>query len=114
MSIYLTLKVFHIIAVFLFLTTTSILFFSEKEHLVFKIIAGISGWIILLLGMGLALELGGELPFWIMAKFVIWFILTGFYMMVIKRFRHYRVPAYIFLITLASLAVFLAVFKPVF
>ncbi len=109
---YLFLKVTHLIAIFLFLTATSVTFFSEKDSVSFKIVAGVSGMIVLVTGLGLVLIVGSEVPFWVLVKFVIWLVLTGGGALVAKRFLKLRVPAYLILILLASTAAFLAIYKP--
>lgn len=113
MLIYVFLKATHLIAIFLFLTATSVTFFSEKDSVSFKIVAGVSGMVVLISGLGLVLIVGREVPFWVLAKFIIWLVLTGGGALVAKRFLKLRVPAYIILIILASSAAFLAIYKPI-
>ena len=111
---YLFLKVLHLIAIFLFLTATSVTFFSEKDPVGFKVVAGVSAMVILVSGLGLTFMVGGGSPFWILAKFVIWLVITGFGAIIAKRFLKFRVPAYFLLLLLASAAAFFAVYKPTF
>lgn len=112
MLTYSILKTIHIAGVFLFLTAVSVLFFSENKHYGFKIISNVSLLLILIAGLGLIFQTHVGVPIWVIVKFGIWVLLGGMGAVVASRFPRYRVPAYIALILLASLAAFLAIHKP--
>ena len=112
MLTYSILKTIHIAAVFLFLTAVSVLFFSEKLRIGFKITTNVSLLLILIAGLGLIFQPHIGMQLWVIAKFGIWVLLGGIGAVVASRFPRYRVQAYIALIALATLAAFLAIHKP--
>lgn len=105
-------KVIHIVSVIVFLTATAITFFSTAQKVTFKILAGLSTFIIFFSGLILLIKLSQGVPGWAMGKFVIWLVVSAMGAIVAKRVKGFRLSAYGALIILASGAIFLAVVKP--
>ena len=112
---YETYKLIHIASIFIFLTSASVLLLANPPGKLWKIITGISSFMILVAGFGLLARLGmtSGIPNWAIAKIVIWLVVTGLGHMVAKRFPQQASKAYVATLTLAILAAWLAVFKPV-
>ena len=83
---YESYKVIHLAAIFVFLTSAGVLLLARPEGRLWKIVTGISSFLILLGGMGLLARIGGGFPPWVQAKLVIWLIITGLGHIVAKRF----------------------------
>lgn len=112
---YETYKVIHLAAIFIFLSSASVLLLAKPPGKFWKILTGVSSLLILVAGFGLLARLGmtSGMPNWVIAKIVIWLFVTGLGHMVAKRFPEQAMKAYWATLVLASLAAWLAVFKPV-
>lgn len=110
-------KTIHIASIFVFLTATSVTFFmtpGAKGILIgFKIVCGLFGFLIFFTGLGLILSMNIGFPLWAMSKGFLWLLLMVFGAIVAKHFTRFRILAYLLLIFLATVAVFLAVYKPI-
>ena len=105
-------KVMHLVSVFIFLTSTSALLIGKMRNKMLAITSGVSSLFILIAGMGLVARLHVGFPPWVIAKLVIWLVITGMGHMVAKRFPRYAMQAYWLAMVLASTAAWLAVYKP--
>jgi uncharacterized membrane protein SirB2 len=110
---YQAYKVIHLAAIFLFLSSASVLLLAKPPGKFWKMITGLASFFILLGGMGLVARMyGREFPGWVQAKIVIWLIVTGLGHLVAKRFPAQAMKAYWTTVLLATLAAYLAVYKP--
>lgn len=105
-------KVIHLASIFLFLAGAAVLLLTEKRTMYWKLFTGITSFFILFGGMGLMARLGGGFQPWIMAKIIIWLVVTGLGHMVAKRFSGFSKQAYWFTIALAITAACIAIYKP--
>jgi len=112
---YETYKVIHLASIFIFLSSASVLLLARPAGKFWKILSGASSLFILVAGFGLLARLGmtSGIPNWAIAKIVIWLVITGLGHMVAKRFPEQAMKAYWATIVLATLAAWLATFKPV-
>lgn len=78
------------------------------------ILTGIATFFILVGGMGLMARLGSGFQPWIIAKLVIWFVVSGMGHMVAKRFAKQGRLAYVIIMLLAITAATFAIYKPMF
>ena len=109
---YLTYKFIHVVSIFVFLCCASIAYAMPERRKLFAILIGVSSFFVLVGGMGLMARLGNGFQPWIIAKLVIWLVLTGGAHMIAKRVpspAKYGIP---FLIGGGALAAWLALFKP--
>lgn len=113
MITYQAYKLIHLTSIFLFLTSVAIMLMAGKTNKVWKVITGISSFFILLGGMGLMARLQVGFQPWIIAKLVIWLLVTGGGHIVVKRFAKYSVYAYWIVMLCAIGAASLAVYKPI-
>jgi uncharacterized membrane protein SirB2 len=95
----------------------SLLLGHEQRSKGIKIATGVFTLLILVGGMGLLARLGhshaAPMPGWVIAKVVIWFALAVFIPVASKRLPpNRRMLAFWFSLILASLAIYLAVYKP--
>ncbi len=111
---YQTYKVIHLASIFIFLSGAAVLLLARPEGKAWKMITGISSLMILVAGFGLLARLGltSGMPPWVVAKIVIWLIVTGMGHIVAKRFPGAAVKAYWATMILAVFAAYLAVVKP--
>lgn len=112
---YQTYKVIHLASIFIFLSGAAVLLVANPPGRFWKILTGVASMLILLAGFGLLarLDLMGAIPAWAIAKMVLWAAITASGHVVAKRFPGAALPAMWGIVALASLAAFLAVFKPV-
>lgn len=106
-------KVFHLAMIFVFLSGAAVLLLSGNKGKYWKIITGISSFLILVTGMGLLARLGGGFPPWVLGLTIIWLIVTGLGHLVAKRFPDKGLAAYWVIMALSAVAACLAVYKPV-
>jgi hypothetical protein len=106
-------KVFHLAMIFIFLSGAAVLLLAEKKTVFWKMLTGISSFFILVSGMGLIAKLGGGFPPWAVGLLVIWLIVTGLGHLVAKRFPAKGMQTYWVIMVLASLAAYLAIYKPI-
>jgi type IV secretory pathway TrbD component len=104
-------KVLHLASIFLFLTGASILLIGGRSKL-WSAITGAASLLILIFGFGLAHVGGYGMQPWVMAKFVIWLVVTMMGHMVAKRWPKQGMLAYWITLILAVAAAALAVYKP--
>lgn len=116
---YQVYKVMHLAAIFVFLSSAAVLLLSDKKTKFWKILTGISSFVILFAGMGLVARLypsanggGGFSQPWVQAKIVIWVAVTALGHLVAKRFPGFGMKAYWATMILAVLAAGLAIYKP--
>ncbi|HEY8278575.1 MAG TPA: hypothetical protein VIH99_03055 [Bdellovibrionota bacterium] len=109
---YESYKVIHFAAIFVFLSSASVLLLARPAGKAWKMITGLSSFVILVAGMGLLARIGGGLPLWVQVKMVIWLAITGLGHLVAKRFPAQAAKAYMATLALATLAAWLAVYKP--
>jgi uncharacterized membrane protein SirB2 len=108
-------KVIHFVSIFIFLSSAAVLLLSDRKTLFWKVITGVASFFILFGGMGLMARLypgQGFQQSWIVAKIVIWLVLTGLGHLVAKRFPAHGLKAYWATMILAICAAMLAVYKP--
>ncbi|MGZ3713295.1 MAG: hypothetical protein ACXVBE_16135 [Bdellovibrionota bacterium] len=105
-------KVMHLVAIFIFLSGAAVLLLSKTRSKFWTITTGVASFFILLAGMGLVARLQVGFPPWVVAKMVIWLVVTGLGHIVAKRFSAYAMQAYWLTIILAGTAATLAVYKP--
>ncbi len=106
-------KVIHFTAIFVFLSSASVLLMAKPQGPLWKIITGLSSFMILVAGMGMIQRGALGYPMWVQAKLVIWLVVTGLGHLVAKRFPAQAQKAYWITMVLAILAAILAVYKPV-
>lgn len=104
-------KVLHLVAIFLFLSGAAVLLNGQRTRY-WMVLTGGASFFVLFGGMGLMARLGGGFQPWIIAKIVIWLVVTGLGHMVAKRFPSQGRKAYWATIALAGTAAWLAVYKP--
>ncbi len=110
---YESYKVIHLAAIFVFLSSASVLLLAKPQGKMWKIVTGVASFVILVAGMGLGARLyGSALPGWVQAKIVIWLVITGLGHLVAKRFPSQGLRAYWTTMLLAFVAAYLAVNKP--
>jgi hypothetical protein len=110
---YESYKVIHLAAIFVFLSSASVLLLARPAGKTWKMITGLASFVILVAGFGLVARVtGGALPGWVIAKIVIWLVVTGLGHLVAKRFPAQAAKAYWLTLVLACTAAYLAVFKP--
>lgn len=109
---YQVYKLIHLTSIFLFLTGASVLLLAKPKSVFWKILTGLASFFILLGGMGLMARLGNGFQPWIQAKLVLWFAVTGLGHLVAKRFPGFALKAYWITILLATLAAYIAIYKP--
>jgi hypothetical protein len=109
---YESYKVLHLAAIFVFLSSASVLLLARPAGRFWKMVTGLSSFVILVAGMGLLAKIGGGMPGWVQAKLVIWLTVTGLGHLVAKRFPAQAAKAYWTTVTLAVIAAGLAVYKP--
>jgi hypothetical protein len=107
-------KLIHLAGIFVFLTTGAILLVGRFKSLPLKIVTGLASFVVLFGGMGLMARLGVGFQPWVVAKLIIWLGLTGVSHMVAKRFPKLGMATYIGMVCLASVAAYIAIFKPNF
>jgi hypothetical protein len=105
-------KVLHLVAIFIFLSGSAVLLAGKQRSKFWMITTGVASFFVLLAGMGLVARLQVGFPPWVIAKAVIWLVITGLGHMVAKRFPAYAMQAYWLTIVLAGTAATLAVYKP--
>lgn len=106
-------KVLHFFSIFVFIVSSSLLLLVPDRARFFNALSGVAALLILTAGMGLMARLGGGFQPWIVAKMVIWFLVTGFIHFMAKRFPHKAQLALWVMIALTTLAAFFAVYKPI-
>ncbi|MCO5142495.1 MAG: SirB2 family protein [Oligoflexia bacterium] len=109
---YQVYKLIHLTSIFFFLTSVAVMLVAGKTGKIWKIITGISSFFILLGGMGLMARLQAGFQPWIVAKLVIWFLVTGGGHIAAKRFAKQGVLAYWVVMGFAIAAATLAIYKP--
>lgn len=100
-------KIIHLTCIMLTFTAMSIQLVGEKDLKIFKIIAGISSFLILVSGMGLLARVGvthGNIPTWGILKILIWLILAVGLPVAGKRLKQYGLLIYWIAILLFFLA----------
>lgn len=109
---YESYKVLHFAAIFVFLSSASVLLMARPAGKLWKIVTGIASLVILVAGFGLLHKGGYGFPVWVQIKLMIWLLITGMGHIVAKRFPSQSANAYWATMALAILAATLAVFKP--
>ena len=110
---YESYKVLHLAAIFVFLSSASVMLVARPAGAFWKMLTGISSLVILIGGMGLVAKLlHGAMPGWVVGKLVIWLIVTGLGHVIAKRFPKQGGLAMGITLGLAAVAAWLAVFKP--
>ena len=107
-------KVIHLASIFIFLSGAAVMLTTSTKNKFWTITTGIASFFIILGGMGLMARLGGGFQPWIIAKLVIWFIISALGHMVAKRFASQGKLAYVITMVLAVLAASFAIYKPMF
>jgi hypothetical protein len=109
---YESYKLLHLAAIFVFLSSASLLLLAPSKGVLWKMVTGISSLLILVAGMGMLHK--GELGFppWVQGKLVIWLAVTGLGHLVAKRFPAQAKKAYWIMMGLAIFAAALAIYKP--
>ncbi len=102
-------KLLHIASIFVFLTGASILLVGGRSKL-WSAITGAASLLIVIFGFGLAHVGGFGMQPWIMAKFVIWLVVTGMGHMVAKRCPQKGMLAYVLTMILSIAAAALAIY----
>lgn len=106
-------KLLHLAAIFVFLTSASVLLIAKPQGVFWKALTGVSSLVILVAGFGLLARLGGgNFPAWAQAKVVIWVLVTGLGHMVMKRFPAQATRAFWATVALAIGAAYIAIYKP--
>jgi len=105
------LKLFHIIAAFMFISFGVTALLSQSSKLV-SALFGVCSLLTLIAGGGLIGALKQGMPSWVIAKLVIWVIIMAMVGVVNKRLPNYRTHAVGGLFILVGLATFYAVYKP--
>lgn len=107
-------KVIHLAAIFTFLSGASVMLLTPSKTKFWKILTGVAGFVILVAGFGLMAKLypGQGMQPWIVGKLVIWLILMGMGHIVAKRFPAMGFRVYWITIALATVAAYLAIYKP--
>lgn len=105
-------KVVHLAAIFAFLMGSAVILLAQPSGKFWKIWTGIATFLVLLGGMGLQARLGMGWQPWMIAKVVIWFLITGAGHMIAKRFPAGGFFGFLLTYGLAFFAAWLAVFKP--
>jgi uncharacterized membrane protein SirB2 len=111
-------KLLHIGSLFIFLSGLGISFLGESSNKFNKILTGITSLTVFIAGMGLILKglsitHGESWPTWIHAKLVIWALLAIGGPILSKRLKKHRPLAFYLMLTLAVVAAYLAINKPV-
>ena len=106
-------KVLHFAAIFVFLSSASVLLLAGKPGKMWKMITGIASLVILIAGMGMLHKGHLGFPLWAQMKLVIWLVITALGHVVAKRFPRQGAAAYWITMVLAITAAYLAVYKPV-
>jgi uncharacterized membrane protein SirB2 len=110
-------KVMHIGAIIIFISGLGISFLGDNTNKVNKILTGISGFILLVAGMGLKARVISKgsvepWPMWLILKVMIWTILAIGGPILSKRLKGNRGVAFYSFIVLAIAAAYMAVNKP--
>ena len=117
---YLTLKVFHLIALALtFMGLAGALAYNAASpgpsltRRIFAISHGIGLILLLITGFFLLIQLGigKNLPAWVWGKVIIWLI-AGASATLVRRFARFQVPMLAYLAVLVGLGAWLALYKP--
>ena len=110
---YESYKLIHFAAIFVFLSSASVLLIAKPQGVLWKAITGAASLVILVAGFGMLARTGAGFPVWVQGKLVIWFVVTSLGHMVAKRFPAQATKAYWATVALAILAAFLAIYKPI-
>lgn len=109
-------KLLHIIFVVLFVSGAAITLYADLNTKFWKILTGIVSFLIFVAGMGLMARLGVShtegWPTWIKAKVAIWLVAVAFAPIAAKRLRAHRHLAFGILMSLVSVAIWLAIYQP--
>ncbi len=111
MLFYEFLKLFHILAAFMFISFGVASLLTQSSKLV-KAMFGACSLLALIGGVGLIGVLKQGMPGWMTAKLIIWAVIMALVGVVNKRFPSYRTHAIGGLFFLVGLAIFYAVYKP--
>ena len=109
-------KVVHFIMILVFVGGMGASFFSLENPKWNKILMGVSSLLIFVAGMGLLARIGVQhgagFPTWVMVKIALWAFLVVGAPILAKRAKKYSVTAYFAMLTIASLATWVATNKP--
>lgn len=108
-------KVLHLISIFFFIAGIAITFMLSDNPKFNKIVTGITSLLILVGGMGLLARIGismKELPTWVILKMTIWLVLAIAAPVLGKRLQSKKTFALYCLLSLISIAGYLAIYKP--
>lgn len=108
-------KIIHILTIVVFFSLSAVSLMGEASKTV-KWLTGISGFLIMVAGMGLLARIGvghGEsFPLWIWGKFIIWGVLMAGIPIIAKRANtQWKAVALFFSFVLLYLAHYLAIYK---
>jgi hypothetical protein len=109
---YESYKLLHFAAIFVFLSSASLLLLAPPSGKIWKIVTGVASLVILVAGFGMLAKGGLGFPLWVQIKIVIWLGITALGHIVAKRFPAQATRAYWVTMALAIVAASLAVFKP--
>lgn len=110
---YESYKLIHLAAIFVFLSSASVLLLVAQAGKTWKIITGIASLFILIAGVGMLHKQGYGFPVWAQMKLAVWLVVTGMGHVVAKRFPNRGPAAYWTTIFLSIVAAYLAIYKPV-
>lgn len=109
-------KVLHFVMILIFVGGMGASFFTLENPKWNKILMGVSSLLIFVAGMGLLARIGVQhgqgFPTWVMLKIALWAFLAVGAPILAKRAQKFRVPVYFAMLTLASLAAWVATNKP--
>jgi len=105
------LKLFHILAAFMFVSFGVASLLTQSSKLV-RALFGVCSLLTLIAGGGLIGALKQGMPTWVIAKLVIWIVIMAMVGVVNKRLPNYRAHAVGGLFLLVGLATFYAIYKP--
>lgn len=109
-------KFLHLVMLFYFLSGAAVGFFAENNPRWNKILTGVTSFLIFVAGMGLLARMGvdhgGGFPAWVWMKIAIWLFMVVGAPVLAKRAKQYRTVCYFGLLILATLAGWLATYKP--
>ena len=109
-------KLIHFISLILVTSSLGVSYFCKPPEKWSKYLGIIASLFLMIAGMGLLARImpGLSWPIWIKIKLGIWLTIAISGPMLAKRLTKYRGHAFIFLMLLFSIAIMLAVYKPLF
>ena len=109
---YSVIKTLHIVGVFLLISAIAVVYYSDSNRTVFRVIGNVAVFVVLITGLALTIFLRVGFPFWLQSKFAIWLLLSIFALVAsADKLRHSTVT-YLIVLLLVTGATFLAIFKP--